>query len=50
MTLRVQGDPDKLEQLAGENPDFIKSISERAKAQGLIASSLLRRRRADHGR
>jgi quinol monooxygenase YgiN len=37
MTLRVQGDPDKLEQLARENPEFIKSIAERAKAQGLIA-------------
>jgi hypothetical protein len=37
MTLRVQGDPDKLEQLVRENPEFIKSISERAKAQGLIA-------------
>ena len=37
MTLRAQGDPDKLEQLAGENPDRIRSISERAKEFGLIA-------------
>ena len=37
MTFRVQGDPDKLEQLAGENPEFVKSIAERAKEQGMTA-------------
>jgi quinol monooxygenase YgiN len=37
MTLRVQGDPDKLEQLAGEKRDVLQSIAERAKAAGLIA-------------
>ena len=37
MTLRVQGDPDKLEQLVREAPDRIKSISDRAKEHGLIA-------------
>jgi hypothetical protein len=37
MTLRVQGDPDKLEQLVRENPDRIKSISDRAKEHGVIA-------------
>ena len=37
MTLRVSGDPDKLEQLARENPDAIRSISERGKAAGAIA-------------
>jgi quinol monooxygenase YgiN len=37
MTLRVSGDPDKLEQLAQENPDAIRGISERAQARGAIA-------------
>ena len=37
MTLRVSGDPDKLEQLAGENGDMIRGIAERAKGHGLIA-------------
>ena len=37
MTLRVQGGPDKLEQLVREAPDRIKSISDRAKEHGLIA-------------
>jgi len=37
MTLRVSGDPDKLERLAGENQDMIRGISQRAKDQGLIA-------------
>jgi quinol monooxygenase YgiN len=37
MTLRVTGDPAKLERLAAENPETIRGISERAKQQGLIA-------------
>jgi hypothetical protein len=37
MTLRVSGDPDKLERLAGENQEMISGISERAKGHGLIA-------------
>ena len=37
MTLRAQGDPDKLEQLAAANPEGIRSISDRAKEFGLIA-------------
>ena len=37
MTLRVSGDPGKFEQLAGENQDMIRGISQRAKDQGLIA-------------
>jgi hypothetical protein len=37
MTLRVSGDPEKLERLAGENQDMIRGISQRAKEQGLIA-------------
>ena len=37
MTLRVAGDPDKLEQFAQENPDMIRGISERAQAAGAIA-------------
>jgi hypothetical protein len=37
MTLRAAGDPDKLERLAGENPDAIKGISQRAREHGLIA-------------
>ena len=37
MTLRVSGDPDKLERLAAENPGTISGIAERAKGHGLIA-------------
>jgi hypothetical protein len=37
MTLRVQGDPDKLEQLANEKPDVLQAIAGQAKAGGLIA-------------
>jgi quinol monooxygenase YgiN len=37
MTLRVSGDPDKLEQLAQESADTIRAISERAQAAGVIA-------------
>jgi hypothetical protein len=37
MTLRAAGDPDKLEQLAAEKSDVLVGITERAKAQGLIA-------------
>ena len=37
MTLRVSGDPDKLEQLAAENAATIRGISERAQAAGVIA-------------
>ena len=37
MTLRVAGDPDKMERLAEENPDMIRGISERAQARGAIA-------------
>jgi quinol monooxygenase YgiN len=37
MTLRVQGDPEKLEQLARENPGTLPAIAERAKAAGAIA-------------
>ena len=37
MTLRVSGDPDKLEQLAAESADTIRGISERAQAAGVIA-------------
>ena len=37
MTLRVQGDPDKLERLADEKRDVLQAIAEAAKAAGLIA-------------
>jgi quinol monooxygenase YgiN len=37
VTLRVQGDPDKLERLAAENPDTLAAIAERGKAAGVIA-------------
>lgn len=37
MTLRFSGDPDKLEQLAAEQGDMIRGISDRAQAQGVIA-------------
>jgi quinol monooxygenase YgiN len=36
MTLRVSGDPDKMEQHAQENADTIRAISERAQAAGVI--------------
>jgi quinol monooxygenase YgiN len=37
LTFRVNGDPDKLEQLADADRDRIRAISERAKEAGLIA-------------
>jgi quinol monooxygenase YgiN len=37
MTFRVSGDPSKLEQMASDNPDLMKSISAKAKEHGLIA-------------
>ena len=37
MTLRVAGDPDKLEQLAAEKGDVLREISGRAQAAGVIA-------------
>jgi quinol monooxygenase YgiN len=37
MTLRVSGDPDKLEQHAAANADVIRGIAESAKSHGLIA-------------
>lgn len=37
MTLRVEGDPAKLEQHAGEDPAAIQAIAEQAKQHGLIA-------------
>jgi quinol monooxygenase YgiN len=37
MTLRVSGDPDKMERLAQESADVIRGISERAQAAGVIA-------------
>ena len=37
MTLRVSGDPDKLQLLAAEQRDMIHGISERAQAAGVIA-------------
>ena len=37
MTLRVSGDPDKLEQMAQANPEMISGISARAQAAGAIA-------------
>lgn len=37
MTLVVDGDAGKLEQLASQNPDGIRSILERAKEHGVIA-------------
>jgi hypothetical protein len=37
MTLRVSGDPAKLEQLAQGNPGLIRGIAARAEEQGLIA-------------
>jgi hypothetical protein len=37
MTLRVPGDPQKLEQYTVENPDAVRGISKRAKEYGVIA-------------
>lgn len=37
MTFRVAGNPDELERRAAENPDAMRSISERAKENGCIA-------------
>jgi quinol monooxygenase YgiN len=37
MTLRVSGDPDKMEQLAAESADAIRGITEQAQAAGVIA-------------
>ena len=37
MTMRISGDPDKLERHATENADAIRGIAERAKGHGLIA-------------
>jgi heme-degrading monooxygenase HmoA len=37
MTLRASGDPQELERRAGQNPDAMRSIADRAKEHGLIA-------------
>jgi hypothetical protein len=37
LTFRVQGDPQKLESSAADNPDRIRVITDRAKGHGLIA-------------
>jgi hypothetical protein len=37
MTLRVKGDPQRLEQRAAQNPEGMRAIAERAKEHGLIA-------------
>jgi hypothetical protein len=37
LTFRVQGDPQKLESIAADNPDRIRGITDRAKEHGLIA-------------
>jgi|SRR5436190_3657602 len=37
MTLWVMGDPARIEQAAGENPERMRSIADRAVEQGLIA-------------
>src|SRR5256885_14753786 len=37
MTLRVKGDPRKLEERAAQDPEGMRSIAERAKSHGLIA-------------
>jgi heme-degrading monooxygenase HmoA len=37
MTMRVPGNPDDLERIAGEDPQRVQSIAERAKEEGLIA-------------
>lgn len=40
MTLRVPGDPAKLEQVAAENADALRGIMDRAQAAGVIAHRL----------
>ena len=37
MTLRMNGDPAKLERLAAEDPDRLPGIAEKAKSHGVIA-------------
>jgi hypothetical protein len=37
MTFRIKGDPNILEQKAGENPEAMRSIADRAEENGLIA-------------
>jgi hypothetical protein len=37
MTLRVDGDPEKVERYAQDHPDVMQSIIERAKGHGVIA-------------
>jgi heme-degrading monooxygenase HmoA len=37
MTLRISGDPAKLEEVAASNPDRIRGISQRAQERGVIA-------------
>jgi heme-degrading monooxygenase HmoA len=37
MTLRVPGDPEKLERMAEERPEMLKAIAERGEAAGAIA-------------
>lgn len=37
MTMWIEGDPAKLEELASSNPDAIRSISKRAEGHGLVA-------------
>jgi hypothetical protein len=37
LTYRVQADPQKLESVAGENPDRMRGIADRAEEHGLIA-------------
>lgn len=37
VTVWIQGDPQKLEQVAGENPGRMQEILEQAKENGLIA-------------
>jgi heme-degrading monooxygenase HmoA len=37
MTFRVNGDPGRLEEAAGANPDAMRALADRAKERGLIA-------------
>jgi heme-degrading monooxygenase HmoA len=37
MTLKAKGNPEKLEQIASENPDRLRGIADRAKEHGAIA-------------
>jgi hypothetical protein len=37
MTLWMQADPNKLEEVAGRNPDGLRAIADRAKEHGVIA-------------